>query len=45
MAADEALRWSDDGKTAVEPVSDEHRTVAANVLFSRGARAMKQQRS
>jgi hypothetical protein len=38
LAADEAVRWSDDGETVVEPVSEEHRQTAGAALLLRAAR-------
>ena len=38
LAADEAMRWSDDGKEVVEPVSEEHRQTAGAALLLRAAR-------
>ena len=39
LAADEAVRWSDDGEEVVEPVSEEHRKTAGAALLLRAARA------
>ncbi len=38
LAAEEAMRWSDDGKEVVEPVSEEHRQTAGAALLLRAAR-------
>jgi hypothetical protein len=35
LAADEAVRWSDDGEKALEPVSEEHRASATAALMLR----------
>jgi hypothetical protein len=45
LAADGAMRWSDDGGRALEPVSEEHRASATAALLSRALRELKQQRS
>jgi hypothetical protein len=39
LAADEAVRWSDDGQKVVERVSEEHRASATAALMLRAARA------
>ena len=39
LAADEAVRWSDDGETVVEPVSPEHCKTAGAALLLRASRA------
>ena len=38
LAADEAVRWSDDGEKVVEPVSEEHRRTAGAALVVRAAK-------
>jgi hypothetical protein len=44
LSHDEAQRWSDDGRRAVGPVSEEHRASATAALLSRALRELKQQR-
>jgi hypothetical protein len=44
LACDGAVRWSDDGKRALGPVSEEHRASATAALLSRALRELKQQR-
>ena len=44
LAADGAMRWSDDGKRALGPVSEEHRASATAALLTRALRELKQQR-
>ena len=44
LAADGAVRWSDDGETPLGPVSEEHRASATAALLSRALRELKQQR-
>jgi len=43
LSADGAVRWSDDGRTPVGPVSEEHRASATAALLTRALREMKQQ--
>jgi hypothetical protein len=38
LAADEAVRWSDNGEEVVEPVSEEHRRTAGGALVQRAAK-------
>ena len=44
LSADGAVRWSDDGRTPVGPVSEEHRASATAALLTRALRELKQQR-
>ena len=42
LSADGAMRWSDDGKRALGPVSEEHRASATAALLTRALRELKQ---
>ena len=44
LSADGAMRWSDDGERALEPVSEEHRASATAALLSRALRELKKQK-
>src|SRR5690349_15398904 len=44
LSADEAQRWSDDGKRTVGPVSEEHRASATAALLSRALAEMKKRK-
>ena len=44
LSADGAVRWSDDGRTPVEPVSEPHRASATAALLTRALTEMKKQR-
>jgi len=41
LSADGAVRWSDDGRTPVGPVSEEHRASATAALLTRALAEMK----
>ena len=44
LSADGAMRWSDDGRTPVGPVSEEHRASATAALLSRALAEMRKQK-
>jgi hypothetical protein len=44
LSADGAVRWSDDGRTPVGPVSEPHRASATAALLTRALTEMKRQR-